>query len=113
LKETKDLRKSIRACAYQHGFDLCHFSHPEIRSQDSKALDCWVGSNMHADMAWMAEESRLERRKEPMSMMNDVQTVISLAMRHVPPPYSLEQANSSSMQGAIASYAHGIDSGIC
>jgi len=109
LKETKDLRKSIRACAYQHGFDLCHFSHPEIRSQDSKALDCWVGSNMHADMAWMAEESRLERRKEPMSMMNDVQTVISLAMRHVPPPYSLEQANSSSMQGAIASYAHGID----
>jgi len=109
LKETKDLRKSIRACAYQHGFDLCHFSHPEIRSQDSKALDCWVGSNMHADMAWMAEESRLERRKEPMSMMNDVQTVISLAMRHVPPPYSLEQANSSPMQGAIASYAHGID----
>jgi len=41
--------------------------------------------------------------------MNNVQTVISLAMRHAPPSYSLEQANSSSSQGVMASYAHGVD----
>jgi len=109
LNNAEGLRESIRECAYQHGFDLCHFSQPKIANQDSKALDDWVESNMHADMAWMAEESRLERRKEPSSMMDHVQTVISLAMRHAPPPYSLEQTNSSSTKGSIASYAHGVD----
>ncbi|MDQ6955664.1 MAG: tRNA epoxyqueuosine(34) reductase QueG, partial [Mariprofundaceae bacterium] len=88
MKVDNDLRESIRECAYQHGFDLCHFSQPKIASQDRKALDDWVDLNMHADMAWMAEESRLERRKDPDSMMDDVQTVISLAMRHAPSPYS-------------------------
>jgi len=109
LKVSKELRASIRACAYQHGFDLCHFSKPEIATHDCQALDTWIDANMHADMAWMAESERLERRKLPASMMNDVQTVISLAMRHTPPPYSLEDANSSSTQGTIASYAHGAD----
>jgi len=109
LKEVSDLRESIRDCAHQHGFDLCHFSQPKIASQDCKALDHWVDSNMHADMTWMAEESRLKRRKEPRSMMNDVQTVISLAMCHTPPPYNLEQTKKLSTQGVISSYAHGVD----
>ncbi len=109
MNTKNNLCESIRHCAYQHGFDLCHFSRPEISGKDRKALDNWVGSNMHADMAWMAEESRLERRKEPNSMMDDVQTVISLAMRHAPPPYSLEHANNASNKGIIASYAHGVD----
>jgi len=108
LKKANDVRESIRDCAYQHGFDLCCFSRPQIANQDRKALDTWVESNMYADMAWMAEESRLERRKDPSSMMDDVQTVISLAMRHTPPPYSLEQSNKSS-KGVISSYAHGKD----
>jgi len=109
LNTNNDLRESIRQCAYQHGFDLCHFSLPKIVRKDSQALDDWLDANMHADMAWMAEASRLERRKQPASMMEDVQTVISLAMRHTPPCYSLEQANSLSRQGTIASYAHGVD----
>ena len=109
MKVTSDLRESIRQCAYQHGFDLCHFSQPKIATQDCQALDHWLDKNMHADMTWMAEESRLERRKQPNSMMDGVQTVISLAMRHTPPAYNLEQANRSSNQGVIASYAHGVD----
>jgi len=109
LKVSIGLRESIRQCAYQHGFDLCHFSQPVIATQDCQALEYWLDANMHADMAWMAEASRLERRKQPASMMDNVQTVISLAMRHTPPSYSLEDANSSSTQGTIASYAHGED----
>ncbi|MDQ6968475.1 MAG: tRNA epoxyqueuosine(34) reductase QueG [Mariprofundaceae bacterium] len=109
MNKKSDLCESVRNCAYQHGFDLCHFSRPKITSKDCKALDHWLASNMHADMAWMAEENRLERRKDPSSMMNDVQTIISLAMRHTPPPYNLEEACSSTSQGIIASYAHGVD----
>lgn len=109
MKQKDDLRESIRNCAYQHGFDLCHFSRPEIDSKDNKALDDWVDSNMYADMAWMAEKDRLERRKKPSSMMNDVQTVIALSMRYTPPSYTLEEAGKASPQGVISSYAHGVD----
>jgi len=109
LNVREDLRESIRGYAYQHGFDLCHFTRPQIASKACQALDDWIASNMHADMAWMAEESRLERRKDPSCMMTNVQTVISLAMRHTPPVYTLEQGRGSASQGIIASYAHGVD----
>ena len=103
------MRDQIRELAYRHGFDLCHFSKPVIAERDCRALDNWVAAGMHADMDWMAEKERLARRKDPHSMMDDVQTVISLAMRHTPPSYSLKAMQTSSSQGVIASYAHGVD----
>jgi len=42
-------------------------------------------------------------------MLDDVQTVITVGMRHTPPPYSLESAESEQGRGVIASYAHGDD----
>jgi len=104
-----DLRQSIRACAHQHGFDLCHFARPNIAEKHTHALQHWVDAGMYADMHWMAEAERLQRRKQPNTMLDEVKTVISLAMRHAEPPYQLETAEQSHDRGVIAAYAHGVD----
>ncbi len=107
--QKNNLKACIRTLAHKHGFDLCHFSRPNVSEKDKQALQSWVQSDKHGDMAWMAESERLERRKTPQSMLNGVKTVISVAMRHAEPAYSLEKAISSQKQGIIASYAHGVD----
>ncbi|MDX8397732.1 MAG: tRNA epoxyqueuosine(34) reductase QueG [Mariprofundaceae bacterium] len=103
------LAESVRQLAYKNGFDLCQFTRPKIPTLHTKALDKWLDDKHYADMAWMAEETRLERRKQPETMLDQVQTVICVAMRYAQPPYTLSQALQTNQHGIIASYAHGLD----
>jgi len=107
--ESDGLKALIRAKALEHGFDLCHFARPDVSELHRSGYQAWLAAEMHGEMNWMAEESRVERRKQPDSMLDDVQTVITVGMRHTPPPYSLEEAESGQGRGVIASYAHGDD----
>jgi len=102
-------KKSIRELACEQGFDLCFFTKPAFSSQHEIQLDSWVAAGMHGEMGYMAEETRVERRKQPESMLEGIKTVIALAMKHVPPPYSLEKAEEAKNSGVIAAYAHGDD----
>jgi len=107
--ESDGLKTLICAKALEHGFDLCRFARPGVSELHQSGYQAWVAAEMHGEMGWMAEESRVERRKRPDSMLDDVQTVITVGMRHTPPPYSLESAESEQGRGVIASYAHGDD----
>jgi len=107
--ESDGLKALIRAKALVHGFDLCRFARPDVSELHQSGYQTWVAAGMHGDMGWMAEESRVERRKRPDSMLDDVRTVITVGMRYTPPPYSLESAESEQGRGVIASYAHGDD----
>jgi len=100
---------SIRKMALKHGFERCCFSSPKFDKAHPAALDSWLSQGMHGDMAWMAEESRVARRKAPESMLEGVRTVISVAMRYLPPPYTLEEAEMAKNSGVISTYAHGVD----
>jgi len=102
-------KETIRELATSHGFELCGFTQPNVPGKHSVRLDSWVDAGMHGEMGYMAEESRVERRKEPESMLDGIKSVISVSMRHVPPPYSLEEAESDKGRGVIATYAHGDD----
>ncbi len=64
---------------------------------------------MQGEMAWMKEPVRLSRRKTPESLLQDVKSVISVAMRYTPPEYSLDLANAEKNSGVISAYAHGDD----
>lgn len=64
---------------------------------------------MHADMAWMAEDMRLQRRKNPESLLQDVCSIITLAMPYTPPDYSLHDACAEKASGVVTAYAHGDD----
>ncbi len=102
-------KKSIRKLACEQGFDLCCFTKPAFSSQHKIQLDSWVAAGMHGEMSYMAEETRVERRKQPESMLESIKTVIALGMKHVPPPYSLDEAEEVKSSGVIAAYAHGDD----
>ncbi|MDX8390262.1 MAG: tRNA epoxyqueuosine(34) reductase QueG [Mariprofundaceae bacterium] len=99
----------IKAKAEEHGFDLCRFSRLKITDKHASSLQSWVDEGMHGDMDYMAEPVRLERRKHPETMLDDVKTVMAIAMRHSASPYSLEDAENKKSRGIIGSYAHGDD----
>lgn len=103
------MKEAIQARAAAHGFDLCRFARTDIPGRHADALHSWVNAGMHGDMAWMQQESRLERRIDPASMLPDVKSVITIGMLHSPPPYSLAEAESGRGRGVIAAYAHGDD----
>ncbi|GAV21349.1 epoxyqueuosine reductase [Mariprofundus micogutta] len=105
----EQLKTLIRSKASQHGFDLCHVTRPEIGSKHAEALEQWVAADMQGDMSWMGEATRLERRKDPQSMLDAVKSVITLAMRYTPPAYAIEAAESACGKGVITAYAHGDD----
>jgi len=95
----------IQQLAQSHGFALCAFTKPQIKNVDQAALDSWIDAKMFGEMAYMAEEERTFRRKNPADMLDNIQTVISLGM-----PYSApEKSTPSPKHGIIASYARGDD----
>jgi len=102
-------KESIRKLASGHGFELCAVSAPHFPEKHREGLDNWVSANMHGDMVYMAEATRVERRKAPESMLEGIRTVISVGMRHSPPPYSLQHSQADRSRGVIAAYAFGDD----
>jgi len=107
--ESEQLKTLICAKALEHGFDLCRFARPDVSELHQNAYQDWIATDMLGDMAWMAEESRAERRKQPESMLDGVLIVITVGMRYSPPPNMLEETESRRGRGVIAAYAHGDD----
>jgi len=107
--EHDGLKPLIYAKAFEHGFDLCRVTRPEVGKSDVDALQNWVEADMQGQMSWMAEDTRLQRRKDPQSMLEDVRSVITVAMTYTPPSYALDEADAQSDCGVITAYAHGDD----
>ncbi len=100
---------TIRRLAASHGFDACGISRVALRPKYLARYAEWVAKQRFGCMRWMAEPTRLGRRCHPEAMLAGVQSVISLAMRHSPPAYGLEEALRADGRGVIAAYAHGMD----
>lgn len=107
--ECDGLKTAIREMAGRHGFDLCRVARPEVSAKHAEALKRWVDADMQGDMAWMGEETRMQRRMTPESMLNDVKSVISVAMSYTPPAYTLDEACAEKDKAVITAYAHGDD----
>jgi len=107
--QADELKTTINKLASSLGFELCRITRPTIAAKHTDALDEWVQQGMQGDMAWMAEEDRLGRRKDPAGMLSGVRSVITLGMRYSPPAYSLDEANKAVAHGVISAYAHGDD----
>ncbi len=95
--------------AGRHGFDLCRVTRPEVSAKHAEALQRWVDADMQGEMAWMGEETRMQRRMAPEAMLDEVKSVISVAMRYTPPAYSLDEACAEKGKAVITAYAHGDD----
>ncbi len=101
----RELAFRVKQLAQQHGFDHCGITRPEITDRDARALNAWIAAGMHADMAWMAETTRMQRRLAPKSMLDGVQSVISVAMRYTPPAPPPDRLP----RGRVSAYAVGRD----
>ncbi|HIP06911.1 MAG TPA: tRNA epoxyqueuosine(34) reductase QueG [Mariprofundaceae bacterium] len=102
---TQQTKDKIRELAKQHGFELCAFTRPHINSIDQEALDRWVDAKMFGEMDYMGEKVRTMRRKQPATMLDGIQSVISLGFPYAAPDYE----KVTPQQGIIASYARGDD----
>jgi len=107
--DSGQLKALIHAKASEYGFRLCRVARPEVGRSHGEALQNWVEAGMHGDMDWMAEDVRLQRRKSPESMLEGVQSIITVAMPYTAPRYSLEEACTVTGSGVITAYAHGDD----
>jgi len=107
--KSDELKSQIRTKALEHGFELCRVTRPQVGAVHTDALQSWVDADMQGEMAWMGEENRLKRRKEPESMLDDVRSVITVAMSYTAPEYSLTEADNQTDRGVITAYAHGDD----
>jgi len=103
------LKEVIHSRAKKLGFDLCCFTRPHLPDLHRTGYLSWIGASMHGEMGWMAETERAARRLAPEAMLDEVKTVITVAMRYTPPTYSLDQATTAKGRGVIATYAHGND----
>ncbi len=106
---TDDVKEMIKDKASEHGFVLCRIASLSIDHKHKQGLKRWIDADMQADMAWMSEQVRMQRRMQPESMLEGVQSVISVAMPYSPPAYLLDEANDAKGQGVISAYAHGDD----
>jgi epoxyqueuosine reductase len=107
--ELDGLKTAIREMAGRHGFDLCRVTRPEVSAKHADALQRWVDADMQGEMLWMGEETRMQRRTHPASMLDSVKSVVSLAMSYTPPAYSLDEACAEKDKAVITAYAHGDD----
>jgi len=107
--DASEQKHLIRTTAATYGFAQCRVTQPVTAQVHLDGLQHWVSAGMYGNMDWMAESDRFERRNHPMSMLNGVQSVISLCMPYTPPAYSLDAACDAAGQGAITAYAHGDD----
>jgi len=98
---------TVKQLAQQHGFALCRITRPIINETNRAALLDWIAAGHFADMAWMTESIRLERRLDPASMLEAVQSVIVLGMPYQ--AYDQAARTTTPAQGMIAAYALGDD----
>lgn len=106
---SEELKDKVYELAAGQGFDLCRVARPQVRKRHLAGLEQWIGQGMQGDMAWMAEQERLARRRNPSGMLDGVKSVITVAMRYAPPSYSLHEACKATSRGVISAYAHGAD----
>ncbi len=99
----------IGKLARDHGFELCRITKPAIEPRYLECYETWLAAGMQGEMGYMAESTRVERRRRPSTMLDGVRSVICVAMRYSPPPYTLDNANARRRNGVIAAYAHGHD----
>ncbi len=96
----------LRQLAAKHGFPLCRITRPSISAAHKQALLSWLAAGMHADMTWMAETTRLERRLNPASLLKGTASVVVLGMPYSPP---VTTPSHHATAAVISAYAAGDD----
>lgn len=86
-----NLKNSIVRICKDSGFSLVKFSKPEILKSEKSYLENWFKEEKNATMKWM--ENNIEKRVNPFLVMNDVKSIISLALLYDTPVLHSDDSN--------------------
>jgi epoxyqueuosine reductase len=92
----------IKQKAEEIGFLECGISSVVILAEEEPRLLGWLGSGMHADMAYMARN--VEKRLNPAFLVENAKSVVSVLLNY----FSGEKQRDDSAP-VLSSYAYGVD----
>jgi epoxyqueuosine reductase len=79
---TATLEETVRAQAFDLGFDVCRFAHADVTPVHGERLRAWLQDGAHGDMDWMRETA--ERRAEPRALWPQATSVVMLGLNYGP-----------------------------
>jgi epoxyqueuosine reductase len=100
------LKERIAQEAHALGFEAVRFASAEPPEGAGEALDAFIASERHGDMAWLAASP--ERRKAPRAIWPDANSIIMLGLSYAPRADPLA-ALAQRSRGTISVYAQGSD----
>ena len=101
-----ELKDSIRAKAYEVGFDAVGFAVAAGEAQARADLQTFIADGRHGDMAWMATTA--DKRADPQALWPEARSLIALALNYGPAEDPMIQVRRRE-RAAISVYAQGRD----
>jgi epoxyqueuosine reductase len=92
----------LQKLASKHGFDDIRVTSSQEHGEAKRIFANWLKQSHHADMDWLARDP--ERRTDPVRLMPQAESILTLAVNYWREPGSLEDG-----QGRVALYAAGQD----
>ncbi|MFN7160238.1 MAG: tRNA epoxyqueuosine(34) reductase QueG [Candidatus Gracilibacteria bacterium] len=96
----EEIAQIVKSTAAEVGFDLCGITKAEVVPEAQARFVDWIKKGYHADMKYL---ENIERRTNPLEVMNKAKSLIMLAVNY----YSQEKEEEESMK--VARYARGRD----
>ncbi len=97
-------QSKIVQAAQRLGFDRIGFAPVEPFQRGKQALQDWLEKDYHGEMKYMADHPM---RHDPASLLENAQTIISVAMSYA--GHAQDQEGLTRLHGRIAHYARGKD----
>ncbi len=102
-----ELAQALKQKARQLGFTLAGLTIPAA-PEHFDVFERWLAANQHAQMAYLADKTAIERRADPKRILPECQSILVLGI-----PYSnpspVSPLNEPSPRGRVAAYAWGAD----
>ena len=102
-----ELAQALKQYARQLGFTLAGITNPQ-QPQHFDVFQRWLAADQHAQMAYLAEGTAIERRADPRLILPECQSILVLGIPYSNPS-TASPLNEHSPVGKVAAYAWGAD----
>jgi epoxyqueuosine reductase len=102
----EELSERIRAKAREMGFGAVGFA-PAHPSAQGEAYARWTRAGMHGEMAYLAREDAVAKRRDPAVLVPGARSAVVVGMEYF--PGGAEEAADDPSRGVVARYARNLD----
>ena len=102
-----ELAQALKQYARQLGFTLAGITNPQP-PEHFDVFQRWLAAGQHADMAYLADQTAIERRGDPRLILPECQSILVLGIPYSNPTLA-PPSNGPHPSGRVAAYAWGDD----